>query len=173
MDPLEPIAGISLEYYAELAAKMADCGGDLEVCVQVAAQHGIDRATWETAMHGWNDRMADPATAGTVALAYMPLYQAALATHGGPPATATLEEYTEMLAMINTDLKGEGARPVPFEPMYERFGIDAPRWSQISTHWVDVLGQDPQLGKEFGDAVVARIKELDEQWLASQQDQVA
>src|SRR5205085_1018604 len=31
---LEPIAGITLERYAELAAKMADCNGDLEVCAQ-------------------------------------------------------------------------------------------------------------------------------------------
>src|SRR4051812_25784214 len=33
---LEPIAGITLEHYGELAAKMADCNGDLEVCAQIA-----------------------------------------------------------------------------------------------------------------------------------------
>jgi hypothetical protein len=51
--------------------------------------------------------------------------------------------------------------------MYERFGIDAPKWSQISTDWVERLGNDPQLGKEFGDKFVARIKELDTQHLRS------
>src|SRR4051812_39067803 len=57
---LEPIAGISLERYAELAAKMADCNGDLEVCAQIAAQNGVDRPTWQAAMDGWNARMNDP-----------------------------------------------------------------------------------------------------------------
>jgi len=164
---LEPIAGITLERYAELCAKMANCGGDLEACARVAEANGVDRATWEAAMNGWNARMYDPQHAAAVALAYMPLYQDALAKYGGPAATATMEEYLEMLAMINTDLKGEIKRPVPFEPMYERFGIDAPKWSQISTHWVEKLTKDPQLGKEFGDKFVARIKELDEAYLRS------
>lgn len=164
---LEPIAGISLERYAELAAKMADCNGDLEVCAQIAEQNGVDRPTWQAAMDGWNERMNAPETAGEVALAYMPLYQAALATYGGPRATATQEEYCEMLAMINTDLKEGDVRPVPFEPMYERFGINAPKWSQISTDWVERLAADPGLGAAFGDTCVARIKELDDLWLAT------
>ncbi len=165
MSALEPIAGIDLARYAELCAKMANCGGDLEICVQIAAENGVDRATWEAAMNGWNARMYDPKYAAEVALAYMPLYQAALAKFGGPPATATMDEYLEMLAMINTDLRGDIKRPVPFEPMYERFGIDAPKWSQISSAWVEKLGKDPQLGKEFGDRFIARIKELDDAYL--------
>ena len=97
----------------------------------------------------------------------MPLYQAALSTYGGPRATATFDEYLEMLAMINTDLKEGDVRPVPFEPMYARFGIDAPKWSQISTDWIEALNRDPELGATFGDAFVARIKELDELWLTT------
>ncbi len=167
MNSLEPIAGITLERYAELCAKMANCGGDLEVCARIAAENGVDRPTWEAAMNGWNARMYDPNHAATVALAYMPLYQAALSKYGGPRATATIEDYCEMLAMINTDLKGDIRRPVPFEPMYERFGIDAPKWSQISTDWVDKLGKDPVLADQFGKKFIARIKELDDEYLRS------
>src|SRR4051812_31221421 len=105
MDPLEPIAGISLERYAELAAKMKDCGGDLEVCVRIAQENGVDRGTWEAAMNGWNARMYDPQTAGTVAIAYMPLYQEALKKYGGPQAEASYEDYIEMTAMINSGEK--------------------------------------------------------------------
>ncbi len=36
MGALDPIAGISLEQYADLAARMKDCGGDLEVCANIA-----------------------------------------------------------------------------------------------------------------------------------------
>jgi hypothetical protein len=164
---LDPIAGITLERYAELAAKMADCDGDLEVCAQIAEQNGVDRPTWQAAMDGWNARMNDPATAAEVALAYMPLYQHALSTYGGERATATYDEYLEMIAMINTDLKEGDVRPVPFEPMYARFGINAPKWSQISTDWVEKLNQDPELYKRYGDECVARIKELDELWLTT------
>jgi len=164
---LDPIAGITLEHYGELAAKMADCNGDLEVCAQIAMANGLSRETWEAATAGWNARMNDPATAAEVALAYMPIYQNALAIHGGPRATATEDEYLEMLAMINTDLKEGDVRPVPFEPMYARFGINAPKWSQISTDWVEYLGQNPEVGAAFGDRFIARIKELDDQWLAT------
>jgi len=164
---LEPIAGISLERYAELAAKMADCDGDLEVCARIAEENGVGRPTWQAAMDGWNARMNDPATAAEVALAYMPIYQSALSTHGGERATATQDEYLEMLAMINTDLKEGDVRPVPFEPMYTRFAINAPKWSQISTDWVEALNRDPAMGKEFGDRLVARIKELDDLWLTT------
>ena len=158
MGALDPIAGISLERYAELCAKMKDCGGDMEVCARIAAENGVERSSWEAAMQGWNARMQDPSTAGQVALAYMPLYQKALATYGGPPATASYEDYIEMSAMINTDV----GRPTDFDAMYARFGIDAPKWSQISTHWVDRLIKDPQLGSDYGQKVRARVKELDE-----------
>ena len=164
---LEPIAGITLERYAELAAKMADCNGDLEVCAQIAEQNGVDRPTWQAAMDGWNARMNDQATAAEVALAYMPLYQHALSLYGGERATATYDEYLEMIAMINTDLKEGDVRPVPFEPMYERFGINAPKWSQISTDWVEKLNADPDLYARYGDECIARIKELDELWLST------
>lgn len=162
MGALDPIAGISLERFAALCVKMKDCGGDLEVCARIAAENGVDRASWEAAMNGWNARMQDPSNAGQVALAYMPLYQSALATYGGPVATASYEDYIEMSAMINTDMQGAGSRPTDFDAMYARFGIDAPKWSQISTHWVGRLTKDPQLGAEYGQKVRGRVKELDD-----------
>jgi hypothetical protein len=157
MDPLEPIAGISLERYAELAAKMKDCGGDLEVCARIAGENGVDRATWEAAMNGWNARMYDPQTAGAVAMAYMPLYQDALKKYGGPPAEASLEDYVKMTAMINT-----GDRSL--DRMYAAFGIDAVKWSQISTFWVDKLTTDLALGSDFSNKCNARIAELDAEY---------
>jgi hypothetical protein len=167
MSALDPIAGISLEYFAELCVKMKDCGGDLEVCARIAEENGVDRASWEAAMNGWNGRMADSATAGQVALAYMPIYQAALAKFGGPPAAATLDEYIEMSALINTDTQEPRKRPTDFDAMYARFNIDVQKWSQISIFWVDKLTKDPQLGSEYGNKVRAWVKELDEQFLGS------
>jgi len=101
---------------------------------------------WEAAKNWWTERMSDPATAGTVATAFMLLYQAALARLG-PAKTATFEEYVRMSAMVQMG--------VPFETMYAEFGITGADWSQISTAWVDALTHDPALGSRFGDAVAA------------------
>ena len=38
MGALEPIAGVSLEQYAELCAAMKDCNGDLDVCARIAGE---------------------------------------------------------------------------------------------------------------------------------------
>jgi hypothetical protein len=154
MDPLSPIAGISLEKYAELAAKMKDTGGDLEKCAAIAQENGVARADWEAAMNGWNARMYDTATAGTVALAYMPLYQEALTKFGGPPATATLEEYVGMSAMIN-------CRDKSLDKMYAAYGIDAVKWSQISTYWVGKIIADPQFGAQYKEMVDKEISRLE------------
>jgi len=151
MDPMEPIAGVSLEAYAELCALMKDTGTDTDQQAAIAAQHGHSSEAWEAAQKGWPDRMSNPATAGTVAIAFMPLYQAALAK-SGPVKTATFEEYARMSAMVQMG--------VPFETMYAELGITVAEWSQISTAWVDTLTHDPALGSKFGDAVAAERAKL-------------
>lgn len=153
MGALDPIAGISLERYAELAAKMKDCGGDLEVCARIAEENGVDRGTWQQAMDGWNERMANPATAGEVALAYMPLYQAALASTGDV-AAASFEDYAGMIVMLNHERFG-------LDAMYAHYGIDVNRWSQISTYWVNELTTDQQLSAKFGELTGALRAQLD------------
>ena len=142
MAALDPIAGISLERYADLAAKMKDCGGDLEVCARIAGENGVDRASWQAAMDGWNERMANPATAGTVALAYMPLYQAALAKTGDV-ATMSFEDYAGASVMLNHKSYG-------LDRMYAHYGIEVTKWSQISMYWVNKLTTDQALAQRFG-----------------------
>jgi hypothetical protein len=144
MGPLDPIAGISLEQYADLCAKMKDCGGDLEVCARIAGENGVDRATWQAAMDGWNRRMSDPATAGQVALAYMPIYQAALA-RTGMAASASFEDYCGMSAMLNHPRYG-------LDAMYRHYGIEVQAWGQISMYWVDRLTKDMALASRFAAA---------------------
>lgn len=165
-EALAPIAGVSLEQYADLCARMARIGDDEEAFARIAAEQGVPRDRWEAARAGWTARMEDPATARHVVLPYMPLYQAALATHGGPAATASYEDYVEMTALINTDTVAPNRRPTELEPMYARFGIDVYAWSQISTYWVDRLRTDIQLGDDFARRTKARIEELDASFLA-------
>jgi len=53
----EPIAGVSLELYAEISRELADRGGDQSQATQVAASKGVSADSWQAAMDGWNDRM--------------------------------------------------------------------------------------------------------------------
>ena len=53
MNPMEPIAGLTLEKYAELCAAMRDAGGDPHKNAEIAAQHGVSRQAWEAAQQGW------------------------------------------------------------------------------------------------------------------------
>ena len=165
-DALAPIAGVTLEQYADLCARMARVGDDEDTFARIAAEQGVERARWEAARAGWTARMEDPVTARHVVLPYMPLYQAALAQHGCPAATATYDQYVEMTAMINTNTTEPHQRPNDLDTMYATFGIDVIAWSQISTYWVNRLRTDIELGDDFTRKVTARIEELDAAFLA-------
>ena len=62
IDPLAPVAGVSLQKYAELAVKMRSAGSDGEACAKIAANDGIDRASWEKAAIEWSARLSSEAT---------------------------------------------------------------------------------------------------------------
>lgn len=60
----EPIAGVSLEQYAEVAKGLAEYNYDQAMAPQVAAMKGIAADAWETASTAWNDRIkANPGVA--------------------------------------------------------------------------------------------------------------
>ncbi len=60
----EPIAGVSLELYATISKQLVARGGDQSLAPVIAGEHGIDQASWDTAVAGWNQRMTqDPSVA--------------------------------------------------------------------------------------------------------------
>lgn len=64
--------------YAALCAKMAETNNDETKEMAVAEAEGVPGATWLAGKKGWSDRMMDDAKKpGTLAHAFMPLYQAA------------------------------------------------------------------------------------------------
>ena len=61
---LEPIAGVSLELYADISRGLAAYGYDQSKAVEVAASKGVAPGDWQQAMDGWNARMrSDPSVA--------------------------------------------------------------------------------------------------------------
>jgi hypothetical protein len=60
----EPIAGVSIEQYAEVSKGLADYNYDQSKAVEIAASKGIAPSDWEQATEGWNARItANPAVA--------------------------------------------------------------------------------------------------------------
>jgi SOS response regulatory protein OraA/RecX len=53
----EPIAGVSLDLYAEISRELANHGYDQSMAAQVAATKGVSAESWQQAMEGWNGRM--------------------------------------------------------------------------------------------------------------------
>ncbi len=59
---LEPIAGVTLQAFAEVSKGIAAYNYDQAMCVPLAAQRGISAEAWHQAAAGWNTRIqADPA----------------------------------------------------------------------------------------------------------------
>ncbi|HEY4224523.1 MAG TPA: hypothetical protein VGM70_01770 [Pseudolysinimonas sp.] len=54
---LDPIAGVSLELYAQIAKELATVGYDQSKAAGIAATHGVSAANWTLAEKGWGDRI--------------------------------------------------------------------------------------------------------------------
>ena len=53
----DPIAGVSIELYAEISKGLAAYDYDIAKGPEVAAANGVSAESWEEAMSGWNDRI--------------------------------------------------------------------------------------------------------------------
>jgi hypothetical protein len=67
----EPIAGVSLELFAEVCKGLAAHGYDQSKAADIAAAKGVKAADWQQALDGWNARVkANPAVAQQFNLHY-------------------------------------------------------------------------------------------------------
>jgi hypothetical protein len=123
---MTPINGISLERYAELGALIADFHDDAHKVAEVMQKEHVPQADWDAAKAGWTARMQDMSLMGRVAMAYMPLYQAALAKKNGGRASATYEDYVAVSAAIKV---------FGFEAAMNACGVSSAQWTEIAGHW--------------------------------------
>jgi pyruvate/2-oxoglutarate dehydrogenase complex dihydrolipoamide acyltransferase (E2) component len=150
MDPFAPINGISLERYAELGALVADCVQDREQCAAIVAAQGVRREDWNAAVAGWTARMQDPSLMGRVAMAYMPLSQAALARKG-PVAQASFEDFVSLSAAIKV---------MGLDGMCRAYGITPTQWSQIGSYWTATMGREMQRYASYSPLVESEAQRL-------------
>ena len=60
----EPVEGVTLEQFAEVAKGLAEYNHDQSMAVQVAGMKGIAADVWQTASETWNERIkSNPAVA--------------------------------------------------------------------------------------------------------------
>jgi hypothetical protein len=60
----EPIAGVSIELYAEISKGLAAVNYDQSQAPAIAATKGVSAENWQAALDGWNARItANPAVA--------------------------------------------------------------------------------------------------------------
>ncbi|MGZ3475175.1 MAG: hypothetical protein ACXWUG_13375 [Polyangiales bacterium] len=127
MDPaMQPINGISLERYAELGALISDFMNDQQRVAQTIQGAGVNLADWEAAKTGWTARMQDMNLMGRVAMAYMPLYQAALAKSKGGQAMASYEDFVAGQAAMKVYGPEVGLKAC---------GVSMSDWTEVSGHW--------------------------------------
>ncbi len=142
-DPaMQPIAGISLERYADLGAAVADLGNDRQRIAQVLQQERVNPADFEAATTGWTARMQDMALMGRIATAYMPLYQAALARRKGGAASASYEDFVAVSAAIKV---------FGFEAAMQASGVSQSDWTEVAAVWNETMSRDqPRFANHFG-----------------------
>lgn len=134
MDPaFQPINGISLERYAELGAAISDVQGNAAKEAEVVQGEGVSAGDWEAAKAGWTARMQDMALMGKVAMAYMPLYQAALAARKGGAARVSYEDFVHVSAAIQC---------VGFEAAMAACGLSQSDWTEAAGHWNGEMARD-------------------------------
>ena len=84
----------TLQRYADI------CGEGLGIAgadsVALAANHGIDRPTWERGMAEWSAILAEAGEASPLSRDFMAMLTAALAQSIGPHAPVTLDAYVEI-----------------------------------------------------------------------------
>lgn len=67
----EPIAGVSLELFAEVSKGLAAVGYDQSKAVEIAASKGVSAENWQQALDGWNVRVkGNPAVAQRFSAVY-------------------------------------------------------------------------------------------------------
>lgn len=149
-DPYAPVAGITLERYAELSAEVADHPQDLDAQARIVGTLGVSRADWEAAVTGWTARMQDMALMGQVASAFMPLYQAALAKKKGS-VDVTYEDWVALNAAVQA---------YGLERALATYGIDMATWTQIAGSWNGKMSQNMMAFQQFHPTVAAEAERL-------------
>ena len=153
----QPIAGVSLESYANMLALMSDVGEDEAKCLAIAAESGVSREAWEAAKTGWTARMADPALENRVSNAFLTFYGPALSRKRGGREPIELERYSRIFAetSFRKDPR-DPSRQIEREVVLAEHGLTLSQWNEALVYWSPrVSDANDPAAREFGRIVQA------------------
>jgi hypothetical protein len=147
---------ISLEQYADLCVAMSDTAGDTAKEAAIAASSGVSTADWEAAKVHYTALMSSPTDMGKTAMAFMPLYQAALDKKRGGGEPCTLELYAKIHAEMafKKDPNNPGQK-IDYNIVLASHGYTHQSWLECESYWTPRVGSpdqpkwDPVLGAKF------------------------
>lgn len=142
----DPIAGVSLELYANLLALMSDVGEDRAECLAIAAKNGVGHDAWEAAKAGWTARMEDPALENRVSNAFLKFYGPALHRKRGGVEPMSLEEYVRLFAETSFRKDpNDPSQPIDREVVIRENGLTMAKWNEALVYWSPRVSdaQDP------------------------------
>ena len=154
---------ISLEMYANLCVAMSDTAGDESKELAIAAEHGVSEADWKEAKAGYTAKMTDPADMGKTAMAFMPLYQAALDKKRGGGEPCTLEQYTKIhIHMAYRKDPADDTKKIDYNIVLAENGFTHQTWLECESYWTPRVGSpdQPKYDAELG----ARFRALAQQY---------
>ncbi len=147
---------ISLEQYAELCVAMSDTGGDESKEIAIAEAAGVSADEWKASKAGYTAKMTDPADMGKTAVAFMPLYQAALDKRRGGGEPCTLELYSKIHAeMAFRKDPNDSTKKIDYNIVLAENGYTHQTWLECESYWTPRVGSpdqpkyDPVLGQKF------------------------
>jgi hypothetical protein len=147
---------ISLEQYASLCVAMSDTGGDESKEFAIAEAAGVSADEWKASKTGYTAKMSDPADMGKTALAFMPLYQAALDNKRGGGEPCTLDLYTKIHAeMAFRKDASDNAKQIDYNIVLAENGYTHQAWLECESYWTPRVGEpgqpkwDAALGQKF------------------------
>jgi len=164
---LEPIEGVTVEQYAQVAAQAAQ-GLDQAAWQQVLAQNGMDQVKWDRIQAGCGERMRNDTTA-TIASIYGKAFQNQGAGQFGAAGQAAAATSSAQGAW-GTGGAAAGPEPVPFEKLCEIqgaqtawaesgqdvnamlkqvFNMNALDWSNMSSWWMTKMMADPAMFEKY------------------------
>ncbi len=150
---------ITLEQYADLCVAMSDTAGDTAKEATIAAEAGVSASDWEAAKVHYTALMSSPTDMGKTAMAFMPLYQAALDRKRGGGEPCTLELYTKIHAeMAFKKDPNDSSKQINYHIVLADHGYYHQTWLECESYWTPRVGS-PEEAKY--DAVLgAKFREL-------------
>lgn len=159
---LEPIAGVSLEVYAEMLALMSDVGEDEAACLDIAARHGVGRDDWEAAKAGWTARFSDPSLENRVSHAFLGFYNPALERKRGGQPPMSIEQFTRVFAETSFRRDpNDPSKQIDRQVVLAEHGLTLSKWNEALVYWSPrVSDQNDPIFRSYGLLLRAETERL-------------